>query len=278
MFSKRLEKDKSSLFFVLFLSIVLFITGCANKESLETDVKSLEVEAQNTDPYESFNRKTYAFNNTLDNYVVDPVADAYLWVTPKFVQTGVSNFYDNLKSVNVVLNDFMQGKVVQGGEDTGRFIINSTIGIGGLFDVATKIGLEKHDEDFSQTLAVWGVPSGPYLVMPVLGPMTTRGVPGGVFDMAANPTSYLSGIFFPVHILQVVNARANAEGALNFIDEAALDPYVFTREAFLQYRKNLIADGKLEINEDDFDFEDEFYDGDESEELSFDVGSHSIKK
>lgn len=271
MFLLRLKKDKSNIFFVLFLSILLILTGCVSKDPLETDIKSVEVDVQEVDPYESFNRKTYAFNEAVDEYVAEPVSDAYLWVTPKFVQTGVSNFFNNLNDINVVLNDFMQGKLIQGSEDTGRFVVNSTIGLGGLFDVATELGLEKHDEDFSQTLAVWGVPQGPYLVMPVLGSMTTRGVPGGIFDAAANPTSYVGGIFFPVQLLQILNARASAEDALKFIDEAALDPYIFTRESFLQYRKNLITDGKSEFEDDMFDLEDELYDEDDG--VSVDVNN-----
>jgi phospholipid-binding lipoprotein MlaA len=154
----------------------------------------------------------------------------------------------------------MQGKLMQGVEDTGRFTVNSTIGLLGLFDVATEIGLEKHDEDFAQTLAVWGVPQGPYLVLPILGPSTSRGVPGAVFDTAANPASYVG---FPIQVVQMLNARANAEGALKFIDEAALDPYVFTRESFLQYRNHLITDGESEITDDLLDLEDEFFDEDE---------------
>ncbi|MCK5828756.1 MAG: VacJ family lipoprotein [Methylococcales bacterium] len=263
MFSTQLKKDNSTLFIVLFLSIFLFLTGCASHTVLETGVKSVGIHAQEIDPYENFNRKSYAFNEVLDNYVAEPIADVYLWITPKVVQTGVSNFFSNLNEINVVLNDIMQGKLLQGSEDTGRFIVNSTIGLGGLFDVAKELGLEKHDEDFSQTLAVWGVPQGPYLVIPVLGPMTTRGIPGGLFDIAANPTSYVGGIFFPVQLLQVLNARASADGDLRFIDEAALDPYIFTREAFLQYRKNLIADGNVEIEDNIFDLEDELFDEDE---------------
>ncbi|MFW5444134.1 MAG: VacJ family lipoprotein [Methylococcaceae bacterium] len=254
------NKDYSTLFITVLVSLSLFLGGCASTEVIEGEAEAVEIEVTETDPYEDFNRVMFGFNEGMDDYIAAPISDAYLWVTPQFLQTGVANFFNNLKEINVVLNDVMQGKIAQGAEDTGRFAVNSTIGLLGLFDVATELGLEKHDEDFAQTLAVWGVPQGPYLVLPVLGPSTSRGVPGAVFDTAANPATYVG---FPVQLVQMLNSRANAEGALQFIDEAALDPYVFTRESFLQYRKFLITDGESEIADDTLDFEDEFYDEDE---------------
>lgn len=170
------------------------------------------------------------------------------------MQTGVFNFFNNLKNVNVVINDVLQAKFSQSAEDTGRFALNSTVGVGGLFDVAKHVGLEQNDEDFDQTLAVWGVPQGSYLVLPILGPSTARGIPGAVFDTAANPASYIG---MPVQLVSMLNARASAEGALKFIDEAALDPYVFTRESFLQWRNNLATDGKAEASSDVDDLEDD---------------------
>ena len=235
-----------------------------DSEVVEEDTVEEEVveEDSDIDPFEGMNRNVFVFNKTLDDYVAAPVSDAYLWITPQFVQTGIANFFSNLKDINVVLNDLMQGKVEQGGQDTGRFVVNTTLGLAGLFDVATELGLEKHDEDFAQTLAVWGVPQGPYLILPVLGPSTGRGLPGGLFDYAANPASYIG---LPIQLVQMLNARANATGALKFIDEAALDPYVFTRESFLQYRQHLITDGEAEISNDTLDFEDDFYDEDEDD-------------
>jgi phospholipid-binding lipoprotein MlaA len=143
----------------------------------------------------------------------------------------------------VVINDVLQAKFAQSAHDTGRFALNTTLGLGGFVDVAKSVGLEQNDEDFEQTLAVWGVPQGSYLVIPFLGPSTFRGIPGAAFDTAANPTSYVG---WPVQLIYMLNSRANAEGALKFIDEAALDPYVFTRESFLQWRNNLATDGKSE--------------------------------
>lgn len=211
-------------------------------------------QANDDDPYEGFNRAMYAFNEKVDTYVAEPITTAYKWITPNFLQTGISNFFSNTKTVNVVLNDVLQGKLTQSAKDTGRLLVNSTVGVGGLFDVASHIGLEQHDEDFDQTLAVWGVPKGAYLVLPILGPSTTRGIPGSVVDTAANPVTYVG---LPVQVLSMLNARANAEGALKFIDEAALDPYVFTRESYLQWRDFLSTDGKAKAAAAADDFEDE---------------------
>ncbi|WP_374089736.1 VacJ family lipoprotein [Methylomicrobium lacus] len=232
------------------LGAALVLTGCAS-----TGEKAAAAQANPADPYEDINRKIFAFNDKVDNYVAEPVANAYKWATPEFMQTGVANFFTNLKNINVVLNDLMQAKFQQGAADTGRFLINTTAGVGGLFDVAKHAGLEQNDEDFEQTLAVWGVPQGSYLVLPFLGPSTARGIPGSVFDTAANPATYLGGIGVPVSVVSMVNARANADGALKFIDEAALDPYVFTRESFLQWRQNLATDGKAEAKSDLADLE-----------------------
>lgn len=229
---------------VLCCVSMLFLSGCA---TTNTGSPAQSVTANEIDPFEDFNRDMFAFNELLDDYVAEPVVTAYNWVTPHFVQTGIGNFFSNLKDINVVLNDLLQGKLLQSGEDTGRFLLNTTVGLGGLFDVASEVGLEKHEEDFDQTFAVWGVPQGPYLVLPVLGPTTGRGIGGSVLDTAANPLTYVG---YPVQALSLLNERANADSALKMIDEAALDRYVFTREAFLQARKHLITDGKSEVTDD----------------------------
>ncbi|MGJ0485964.1 MAG: MlaA family lipoprotein [Methylomicrobium sp.] len=241
------------------LSAALAMSGCAStgEKTPATATPANAAPSDAADPYENINRKVFAFNDKVDNYVAEPIANAYKWVTPQFMQTGVSNFFTNLKNINVVLNDLMQAKFQQSAEDTGRFLINTTAGVGGLFDVAQHAGLEQNDEDFEQTLAVWGVPQGSYLVIPFLGPSTARGIPGSVFDTAANPATYVG---LPVQLVQMLNARANAEGALKFIDEAALDPYVFTRESFLQWRQNLATDGKSEAKSDLADFEEDLLD------------------
>ncbi|MCQ8130115.1 VacJ family lipoprotein [Methylomonas sp. WSC-6] len=244
-------KSRASFYFALLFSGALSVTGCASTESqvAVTDVSAPVVTP--VDPYERFNRSMYGFNMGLDKYLLKPVADGYKFITPNFMQTGVTNFFNNLKGINVVLNDLLQGKFEQSASDLGRFTTNSTIGLLGLFDVATDLGLQQNVEDFGQTLAVWGVNQGPYLVLPVLGPTTLRDGGGIVLDKAANPGSYVPG----TGIIEGINERANAEGALNFIDEAALDPYVFTRESFLQYRNNLINDGKTDADTFDLDID-----------------------
>ncbi len=269
MFYKNQKVHEKRLFATVIFSLFLLLSGCASNDVADQAVSDenteIKVSQPEIDPYEHFNRKVYVFNNKLDKYVAKPISDAYLWVTPQFVQTGIANFFNNLNDISVVLNDTLQGKLDQGAEDTGRFLLNSTVGLLGIFDVAKEVGLEKHNEDFAQTLAVWGVPQGPYLVLPVLGPATSRGVPGAVVDTASNPVSYVG---FPVQLLSMLNSRANAEGSLKFIDEAALDPYVFTREAFLQHRKYLITDGQAELSDDALDLEDAFYDEDEETETA----------
>lgn len=233
----RTIKTKNQLnITVTLIGAAIFLVGCAANQ-----VNEQQNIVNKADPYENINRKVFVFNDTVDDYVAKPISDAYKWITPDFMQTGVYNFFNNIKDINVVINDILQAKFAQSAHDTGRFALNTTMGLGGIVDVATQVGLERNDEDFEQTLAVWGVPQGSYLVIPFLGPSTMRGIPGAALDTAANPASYVG---MPVQLLSLLNARANAEGSLKFIDEASLDPYVFTRESFLQWRNNLATDGK----------------------------------
>ncbi len=148
----------------MLIGVALTLSGCATTGDVEP-----QTVANKTDPYENFNSKMFVFNDNVDNYVAEPISNAYKWITPQFMQTGVFNFFNNLKNVNVVINDVLQAKFSQSAEDTGRFAINSTVGVGGLFDVAKHVGLEQNEEDFDQTLAVWGVPQGSYLVLPISG-------------------------------------------------------------------------------------------------------------
>lgn len=233
---------RASLVIALFLGSTLSVTGCASTEPVPAGFDMAAPQVNSRDPYEGFNRSMYGFNMGVDKYVLKPVSDSYKFITPSFMQTGVTNFFNNLKGINVVINDLLQGKLDQGASDTGRFLTNTTIGLLGLFDVASDMGMEQNVEDFGQTLAVWGVDQGPYLVLPILGPTTVRDGGAIIVDKAANPGTYVPGS----GIIEGINERANAEGALNFIDEAALDPYVFTRESFLQYRNHLISDGKTD--------------------------------
>lgn len=239
MYYKAKKNKILTVLSVLCCSSALLLTGCATTGEV--------AKGSDVDPFEDFNRSVFTFNKALDDYIADPVVTAYNWVTPHFIQTGIGNFFSNLKDINVFLNDVLQAKFLQSGEDTGRFLLNTTLGLGGLFDVASEVGLMKHVEDFDQTFAVWGIPQGPYLVLPVIGPATTRGIPGLILDTAANPASYVGA---PIQLLDMLNERANADSSLKIVDEAALDPYVFTRESYLQARKHLITDGKASLTDD----------------------------
>ena len=236
---QMLQKETSrslSLRAALGMACLLGATGCASLPDEERDPG---------DPHERFNRSMYEFNDDLDRAVLKPVATAYTDTLPQPVRTCVSNFYDNLTYLNTTFNSFLQGKLVQGTSDLGRFIVNTTIGIAGIFDVATYMGLEKHDEDFGQTLAVWGVKEDQYLMYPVLGPSSVRDTGGIIFGMLTNPVFYAAApVAVPLGILQGVDLRARKEGFVRFRDEAALDPYLFTRDAYLQHREFQILDGK----------------------------------
>lgn len=239
---------------ILNTSLIVLI-GALSLGGCATTAVEHQAIASKSDPYENVNRDVFAFNDTVDDYVAKPISDGYKWVTPQFVQTGIFNFFNNLKNVNVVINDVLQGKLEQSAEDTGRFLVNSTIGLGGLVDVAKDVGLKQNDEDFEQTLAVWGVPQGAYLVLPMLGPTTVRGIPGAIFDTAANPSSYVG---MPIQLVSMLNTRANAQSSLDFVKEGAIDPYIFIREGYLQTRDHLASDGKNQaINDVDSELGDD---------------------
>jgi len=204
-----------------------------------------------SDPLESMNRSFHTFNNALDRFIMQPVVDVYMAALNKDLRGSVSNFYDNLTYPNVVLNSFLQGKVKQGFSDTGRFVVNSTLGVGGLFDAATVFGIEKHDEDFGQTLAVWGVEPGPYLEIPFVGPTTTREIPDLGGSGLTNILTWVelplivAGFTYaaPLMVLGIIDKRARVESELRARDALALDSYVFTREAYIQRRNFLAHDG-----------------------------------
>lgn len=239
--------------YTLLLATALFLTnGCATTKSAD---------GTTIDRYESTNRASYNFTDSLDRNVIKPAAEAYVEVTPKPVRTAVSNFFNNLGYLNVILNDFLQGKWDQGLQDSLRFLYNSTAGIGGLFDVSTGIDMPANNEDFGQTLAVWGVDTGSYLFIPLFGPNTVRDTSDFVPATLLNPFFYASGlVFLPVTALNAINTRASLLEASSLRDEAAVDPYVFTREAFLQQREYLVYDG----NPPTSDFDDMFLEEDEN--------------
>ena len=247
----------------LLLLISVFASGCATVNG-PTDPQ---------DPFESYNRAAYAFNDGFDEYLLKPVSEGYDTITPDPVIKGINNFFSNLDDVIVIFNDLLQLKPLQFLSDTGRFLVNSTLGLAGFIDWASDMNMPKHNEDFGQTLGYWGVPEGPYLVLPFWGPSTVRDGAGLLVDSQqfdpvwqkieeGLPTNHRErNISWGLTAVKAVDTRASLLKAENILNEAALDRYTFIREAFLQRRKNLVYDGnppeeEIEFNEDElFDFD-----------------------
>jgi phospholipid-binding lipoprotein MlaA len=192
------------------------------------------------------NRKTHAFNEMLDENILKPLVTDYVNVVPAFVREGVNNFFNNLEDVGNGMNNILQGKPGEGASDLGRFVVNSVFGIFGLWDIASPLGMEKHDEDFGQTLGLWGVGSGPYLVLPFLGPSSARDAPARLVDpqfflytygIDSNATGWI------MWGTDKFRARANLIQAESVLSTAALDKYSFIRDAWLQRRRSQIYDG-----------------------------------
>lgn len=197
------------------------------------------------DPVEGFNRAMFAFNEGLDAAIIKPVAKGYDAVLPTPVRTGVTNFFGNIADFFIGVNNLLQGKPDQAVSDLGRVLVNSTIGILGIFDVATAAGLEKHEEDFGQTFGRWGIGDGAYVVLPFFGPRTVRDTAGLVLDSMADPVADIDHV--PTRntllALRIVDTRADLLPADKVIEEAALDKYSYIRDGYLQRRRNLVHDG-----------------------------------
>lgn len=197
------------------------------------------------DPFEKINRKVQRFNDAGDKYVIKPASKIYKKVTPRFFRSGVQNFLGNLSYPIVIGNQFLQGKFALGMDDTARFLINTTIGVGGLFDVATPWGLPEHDEDFGQTFAKWGMKPGPYMVFPVWGGVTLRSGLGDIPDTLLYPPTYTltTGEGIALSTLWTLNRRVELADAENLLSG---DRYLFFRDAYLQQREYLAADGEVD--------------------------------
>lgn len=196
------------------------------------------------DPWEGFNRGVFEFNQSLDKAVIKPVAEFYQKVTPDPVDKSITSFFSNLNDVIVVLNDLLQFKIEQAVSDLGRFVANSTFGLLGLFDVATYFGLEKHDEDLGQTLGYWGMDPGPYLMLPLLGPSTVRDTVGKAGDYAVSPLdAFDETTRWTMRGVNAIDTRADLLSVSRIAETAALDEYVFIRDAYLQRRRYLVYDG-----------------------------------
>ncbi|KPK56043.1 MAG: hypothetical protein AMS22_02440 [Thiotrichales bacterium SG8_50] len=235
----------------LFCAACLFglLTGCASVDGARDPV----------DPWEGFNREVYRFNDDLDTKIARPLAEVYVEYIPSPARTAVTNFFSNLDDLVVIINGLLQLKIEQALNDTTRFTMNTTLGLAGLVDIATPAGLPKHDEDFGQTLGAWGVGPGPYLVLPFLGPRTVRDTVGWYADAQVDVLwgGFEGNARWGALTLKYVNLRANLLGVSRVMEQAAVDPYSFMRDAYLQRRQNLVYDGnppreRFEDFDDDF--------------------------
>lgn len=235
---------------LLFLAVLL-VNGCA----------TIDGPRDPRDPFESYNRAMYEFNDDFDRALFRPLAEGYDEFMPKPLNNGVSNFFSNLDDVVVLLNDLLQLKFKQGLSDLGRITWNSTVGLLGLIDVASHMDLPKHNEDFGQTLGYWGVGSGPYLVLPILGPSSVRDSTGLVADWQVDILAEVDSenSRWGLIGLKAVDTRAGLLRASRVLDSASLDPYSFMRDAYLQRRQSLVYDGNPPLEEEFDPFaEDEF--------------------
>lgn len=236
-----------------FFAFIIIASGCASNQTIE--------QGDVLDPFEPVNRSIYRFNEFADKYVSRPIARGYQWITPSIVRTGVTNFFDNLSYPVDIVNAVLQGKFKQAGLDTTRLFVNTTVGVLGIMDPATDVGLIKNNEDFGQTMAVWGIPEGPYIMVPFFGPRTIRSGAGDLAGLYVNPQFWLfsSSVQTKVNILWLIHERQSLLG----IDEEiqrAFDRYAFVRDAYIQNREYLIYDGNPPEDPYEFEFEDEEFD------------------
>jgi phospholipid-binding lipoprotein MlaA len=217
---------------VAALGLLALLGGCATMHA-------------QVDPLEPVNRAMFDFHETADQYVMKPIADAYTAAVPKLIRTGVSNVFNNIDDFFSGVNALLQGKPDKAGNDFGRVLLNTFV-MGGIFDVASDLGIERGGEDFGQTFGVWGFPQGPYLFVPFIGPTTVRDGTGLIVRVYTGPANWLSNIALRNSLWGVgaVDIRANASDALSIAETAALDKYRFIRNAYLQRREYLLYDGK----------------------------------
>ena len=221
---------------VLVLAGITSVAGCASTPDGYRDP---------SDPFELYNRAMFRFNTDFDNAFVKPVAKGYKYVAPEPVDRGVTNFFNNIDDVTSAVNNLLQFKLSRFGTDVGRVAVNSTVGLLGVLDVATNLGLPSYKEDFGQTLGYWGLGPGPYFVIPILGPSTIRDTVGWAGDIYVDPFFSLSKneIYWGAIVLRVVDRRADLLKSSDILEEAAVDPYTFLRDAYLQRRRSKVYDG-----------------------------------
>jgi len=204
------------------------------------------------DPLEPMNRALFEVHEVADKVVMKPIIDVYTAVVPKLVRTGVSNFFNNIDDLFSGVNALLQGKPEKAGNDFGRILINTFV-MGGIFDVASDLGIERGDEDFGQTFGVWGFPQGPYLFVPIIGPTTVRDGTGLLVRIYAGPVGFIPDVPLRNSLYGVgaVDIRAQATDAMSIVDTASLDKYLFIRNAYLQRRRYLLYDGKVPPDKED---------------------------
>ncbi len=238
---------------LLAIAALTALGGCAHRPADDP-----------ADPLEPVNRAVFRFNETADRYALRPVAKVYAKVTPAPARTGIGNFFDNLQEPRNIVNAILQAKFVQASKNFGRLLLNTTAGLGGFIDVASDVGLEKHEEGLGQTLGYWGVGEGWYLMLPLLGPSTNRDLVGFVGDSFVNPSFYLPGRYdvyaISANAVNLVNVRANLLSADGLLQQQ-FDRYLFVRTAYLQQRWSLIHDGNPPL--EDFDLPDDDGDSDD---------------
>ena len=237
----------SVLLFLLFFTLLQPLCAQDEAEYAAQD-GGAQLSGSSRDPWEKFNRKIYRFNQGVDRIFFKPLAGRSKGVIPGPVTLGVRNFFSNLNEINIAVNNLLQGKFKHALSDGGRFVVNTTMGLGGLFDVATLMKLEKHYEDFGQTFGKWGASSGPYLVVPLLGPSSVRNAVGLVGDYALDPVLYApqAEVVVGLFILRAASMRNDLFSVTEIMEQAALDPYAFERDSWLQKREFDIKDGSFE--------------------------------
>jgi phospholipid-binding lipoprotein MlaA len=234
----------------------LLASGCA------TSIPAADPEDRSSaDPWEPMNRRIHAFNNNVDRFTFEPMARAYEYAVPDPMRHGINNFSKNLLAPLNIINSFLQGKFRHGFSETGRFLANSTWGILGFVDVGADLGMQTYREDFGQTLAVWGVPDGPFVVVPILGPRTMRDATMIPLNFAADPSFWIEddATRWTLYLLRAVDVRAQLFSAEALIKDS-FDPYLTIRESYLQNRQYLIYDGNPPEDEDFYDDFEEFDD------------------
>ncbi|MDH5432991.1 MAG: VacJ family lipoprotein [Gammaproteobacteria bacterium] len=235
---------------LIFFSLFFFLTGCASTGN--NAGSDQETSAENKDdPWENWNRGVYSFNKVMDENIAKPATNVYKAITPDFMETGFSNVFSNLGDVSNMVNNLLQGKLLDSLSDLGRLVVNSTFGVGGLFDFASDMGMTKHDEDFGQTLGAWGVGSGPYMMLPFIGPSTLRDTAALPADSKTDPVNQTEHI--PTRntalTFELLDKRA---GLMQYEDalKDVIDEYAFIRDIYLQNRKYKVLDGELPLDEE----------------------------